>query len=311
LGVRALWCCLLVACADPPRVDVQPLRPPVVQAPAVPIARVDDIRVGSPVALARRAGAMLAYVADEDASAIRVVDLAAQHELAQFSLPGKPAQVVVLADGRLVASLRDRGEVVVLAGTGLADAPFAFEHRIAVAAEPIGLAVTRDDATLLVTSGAGRMLTAISVRTAAITATWGLAAEPRSVLVADDNQRAFVSHAVGASLEVVDLAGSAVAPIPLAGGEWKFGKHQIPFILPRRPCQGYALAESKAPAGRIFAPEVLAFPGGHEISTGYGSIEITPELFDVAVIDEDRGTPIGGYSVQEDSQRNRSRSRAC
>lgn len=299
---RTLWLLVLAGCADTGPSDVKREVVEAVAPPPVPIVRASEDRVGSQVALARRGDATLAYVADEDATAIRIVDVTAQHELGTFLLPGKPAQLVVLADGRIAASIRDRNEVLVLAGTGLGDAPFAIDRRVAVASEPIGLALTRDDATLLVASGAGHTLTAIGVRDAEVTATWDLADEPRAVLVADDNQRAFVSHAVGGALDVVDLASPEVARIPLAGGEWMAGKHQIPFIVPRRPCQGFALAASKAPTGRIFAPDVLAFSGGDQVSTGYGSTEVTPEIFDVAVVDEDRGTPIGGNVVEDGSR---------
>src|SRR5262249_21638123 len=57
-------------------------------------------------------------------------------------------------------------------------------------------------------------------------------------------------------------------------------------------CQGFALAKSSEPAGRIYAPEVLAFTGNPaEVSSGYGGGQGgPPEMFTVAVLDEDGGS---------------------
>src|SRR5262245_57481561 len=93
-------------------------------APAAPrvLTRVSP-RLGGPVLLARDGETTIAYIADEDARTIRVVDVDAQDERSAMALPGRPAQLAMLDDHRLVATLRDRNELAVLAGTGLTDAP--------------------------------------------------------------------------------------------------------------------------------------------------------------------------------------------
>ena len=111
------------------------------------------------------------------------------------------------------------------------------------------------------------------------------------MVVSDDGARAFVSHAVGSQIDVVPLVAAEKArTIKVDGKE----DTQIGAALsetPRRACQGFALAKVD---GRVLAPHVLVFPGeANLVSSGYGSSEASPpELFDVAVIDEDAAKPV-------------------
>src|SRR5262245_16921393 len=59
-------------------------------------------RQGSSVALARRDGALVAYVADRDRSRLVVVDVGARKMLADVPVLGAPEQVLILGDGRVV-----------------------------------------------------------------------------------------------------------------------------------------------------------------------------------------------------------------
>jgi mono/diheme cytochrome c family protein len=75
---------------------------------------------------------------------------------------------------------------------------------------------------------------------------------------------------------------------------------------PRTSCQGFALAKSIAPMGRILAPQVLVESGDTaERSTGYGSSTGTPsEVSDVAVIDEGTDRPIeSSLTIRSDVRR--------
>ena len=282
--------------AAPAAEAAPPQQPPPSPPPAAPaLARLAP-RVGAPVVLVRDGDATLAYIADEDAAAIRVVDVDALTELSMLALPGRPAQLAMLDDRRLVATLRDRGELAVLGGTGRPDAPLAIAQRIPLPAEPIGLALGPDDRALLVTSGWGHALTVLAVppepaAPLAVSRTWELAPEPRGVVASDDGRFAFVSHAIGRDLERIELATGAATRLPLAGIEQTSAEGIGPIEVPRAACQGFALARSLAPAGRIYAPQVLVATGNPgEVSSGYGSSEdLLPEVFDVAVVDEDRG----------------------
>src|SRR5262249_16993077 len=154
--------------------------------------------------------------------------------------------------------------------------------------EPIGLALSPDDGTLVVTSGWGRRVTVLDASTFERRSEIAVAREPRQVVFADDGRRVFVSPAVGPPVAIVYLAASPPRP-PL--GVW--GTEEVAVRMgftteARASCQGFALAKSES--GRIFAPHVLVFSGEPEASSGYGGGEgREAELFHVPVIDEDAG----------------------
>jgi DNA-binding beta-propeller fold protein YncE len=235
---------------------------------------------------------LLAYVADEDDRAVRVIDVEAQTELASVPLAGAPAELVMLPDGRLLASLRDTNVVAQLQGTGTKDSPLVVARRIDTPVEPIGLALTPDDSTLLVASGWGHAVTAYSAERLTKVDQWDVPREPRTIVVSDDGKRAFVSHAVGTFLETIELGEGARKPkkVSMDGAAEVSGWEGEVSEEKRQACQGFALVKSVAPAGRIFAPHVLVFTGEPSVqSSGYGAAEsIEPESFDVAVIDEDQ-----------------------
>ncbi len=249
-------------------------------------------REGSAVALAKSGDSVLAYVADEDTRAIHTVNVDTKQQIARSAVDGAPAQVLILEDGRVAVTLKNRNEVQILEPT--AKGALVSRCKRVVPTEPIGLAVTPDDSTLLVTSGWGKALTALDAKTLSTNFAVDLPREPRAVLVDDDGQRAFVSHAVGAQLSVIDLKKGTqqdkVRPLDLSV------KRASPFSSngaerPRGGAQGYALAKSvsgpapaggekppisgkgvdpqpskaapvsKAPQGRIFVPMVTVEPG--------------------------------------------------
>lgn len=267
---------------------------PRANAPAPKVERLGNVREGSAVLLAKVDGRTIAYVADEDDGSIVVVDIDDERTLSTFRPGGTPSNVALLRDGRLIASLRDSGEVVVLSGGGTERSPLTIERRMRVAAEPVGLALSPDDATLVVTSGWGRTVTTFDTRTFERTAEHAVAREPRSVVVSGDGKRAFVSHAVGAGVDVITLGASgqkAKTTLALGGDEEVFSKFESKQA--RVACQGFALA--RAETGRVFAPHVLVFTGDpSENSSGYGeSAGREAEVFNVPVLDEGTGKAVG------------------
>src|SRR6185295_15414841 len=101
---------------------------------------------------------VIAYVADADEPTLRTIDVETQKELAATPLRGRPEQVLVLADGRVAVTLRSNNAIEVLEPAARADAPLAARCVIDTKAEPIALATTPDDATILVTTGWGHAL---------------------------------------------------------------------------------------------------------------------------------------------------------
>ncbi len=276
--------------APPPEQPVAPKAPRAAGATdaAKPkIERLARARDGSAVMLAKRGGRIVAYVADEDDAVVRVVDVDDAREVARVKPGGVPAQLVMLPDGRVVTSLRDAAQIAILDGDVVA-------QRIDVPTEPIGLALSPDDATLVVASGWGRAVSVLDAHTFQARATYPVGREPRGVVVDASGKRAFVSHAVGQGIDVVALDG--IGPpraVAVSGDEETTGRHMFLGSTPRAACQGFALAKSDG--GRIFAPQVLVFSGDASAPTdGYGGgAELrAPEVFHVPVIDEDAATVV-------------------
>jgi mono/diheme cytochrome c family protein len=269
------------ASALPSAVESPPPLPPLPK-----IERLATGKTGSGVLLANLDGKRVAYVADEDAALIRVVDVEAERELSTFAPGGAPSQIVMLADGRLVASVRDAAKLVVLRGGGSSTSKLHVDATIDMPAEPIGLALTPDDESLVATSGWGKSVVVLDAHTFTRKAVHAVAREPRSIVVSDDGKRAFVSHAVGPALDVIALDGAKNKSLPLKGDE------ELPSsgTQARMPCQGFALA--KTDTGHILAPHVLVFPGEARPSEGYGGgfEGREAEVFHVPVIDEDAAT---------------------
>ena len=282
----------------------------------------------STLALATVAGKRVAFVADEDAKAILTVDLDTQAQLAETRVGGTPSQVWIGDDGRILATLRDKSELVMLSATR-PDAPLTGLCSAETPAEPIAIAATPDGSTILVTAGWGQALAAFDANTLASKYDVKLPREPRSVVVADDGKTAFVSHAVGSVVSAVSLASSTHEQTAISMRGFEPGRRKNPRGLisqatknattgrfspaalidrmsseqkrieeGRPSCQGFALAKSTAVGGRIFAPQVMVDPGNlEERPDGYGDQHTETETPAVAVIDEGASTTLSSSTT--------------
>jgi cytochrome c peroxidase len=165
--------------------------------------------------IARSPTLPLLYVADEDHAALRRVPLPVdvQTPPTTVPLPGRPAQVLALADCVLV-TIRDPGLLVVFAEdpSGL----LVERTRIALPDDAWGIAVTADEATAVVTSAWTHAVSAIDLRTAKLRWTVEVAREPRGIAIREDGA-AYVSHLVGTSITRLDgLDGDAPGVTKLA-----------------------------------------------------------------------------------------------
>jgi DNA-binding beta-propeller fold protein YncE/mono/diheme cytochrome c family protein len=284
------------------------------------------------IALAKIEGRRIAFVADEDAKAILTVDTDTRAQIAATPLGGTPGQVYVAKDGRVLATVRDRNEIVALAASR-ADAPLDKLCARPTPAEPIAIAATPDGATLVVSAGWGQKVALLDAATLASKQEVGVPREPRSIVVADDGKTAFVSHSVGSVMSVVSLEQNAPPKtIDLRGADasqiadlarmertiMKAAPQKDPRAAlqvlerlkeikeerqrlseARRPtCQGFALAKSSAVPGRVFAPQVFVDPGDLENRTeGYGDVNQDTETPSIAVIDEGALEPIAASMV--------------
>lgn len=277
---------------------------------------------GSTVALATHQGRTLAYVADEDDKAVHVLDVKDGTTVATTVLEGRPSQLLLLGDGRLVVALRDRSALAVLETAGSAPELLC---SVSTPSEPVGLALTPDDRHLLVTAAWGKSLSVLDTAELKKERVLPLAREPRGVVVSADGKRAFVAHAVGGKASVVDLEANKVTRRSLearhdheieelhkklrATGERGSGddrgREQLSVLEAteeavekaepigrRTSCQGFALVRSLE-GDRIYAPQVLVDPGnGEQRTVGYGEENVQTELPSVAVIDAASGHPM-------------------
>lgn len=189
----------------------------------VPLTRADAARDGATVVVAKIGARTVAYVADEDDSAIRAFDLASKRELSRTPLDGRPGQMLVDKAGRLLVALRSEQTIAALEATTDERAPLEETAKIATAGvEPIAMALTPDDATLLVATGWGHSLEAYDLASSARRFAVDVAREPRAVTVAGDGKTAYVAHAAASHLSAIDLdeAARTVTPIDLGIPSW-------------------------------------------------------------------------------------------
>ena len=246
------------------------------------------------MALVRDGYTTLAYVADADGDQLLTIDVDGGRTRAITPLGGSPAQVLVLADGRVAVTLRDKNRVAILEPASIADDSLTTLCSVKTYAEPYGLALTPDDKRVLVTSAWAKKLAVYQAADMQLASHHDLGREPRDVLVDDAGKRAFVAHVVGGKLSVVDFdkKDDEVRTIDLREPKMmNFGGSADAL---RGSCQGFALAKSievqdapmfdpeqparelkitpKAPKGRVFAPRVTVEPGEPtQRSTGYGN----------------------------------------
>jgi DNA-binding beta-propeller fold protein YncE/mono/diheme cytochrome c family protein len=279
---------------------------------AVLPARTPDARArqGSAVALVRAGSRLLAYVADADSRSVHTVAIDEGRELVRTRVDGQPRQLVVLADGRVAATLSDGTRVAILEPNADPAEPLVRLCEREVPAEPWGLAVSPDDAKLVVTSAWGSALTVLDASTLDVTRIVPLPRDPRGVLV-DEDGVAFIAHLVGAKTSVVDLA-KAGDPVTIDLNARK----STPLALladqlaVRTGAQGYALASVTLPGGtlgragesaprRILFPMVSVDPGDPErqSKTYYGPAfdGVPKEAPTVSAVDPEALKPLSPY----------------
>lgn len=297
----------------------------------VPLVRIGDTHDGSAVVLAKVGARTLAYVADEDDTAVRAVDLETREEVSATRLTGRPGQMLVGKDGRLYVALRDEQAIAIFDAAKDAGGALDESGRIATAVEPIALSTTPDEKTLVVASGWGHALEAFTIDTKERTAAVDLGREPRALTLSGDGKSAFVSHASAGHLSAVDLVAKSVKTIDLGMSGWTERRSRRfrgePFMLdfkialssddtdldqdppvfrcgtglfrtvtfPARVArQGFALAKVDGAKGeRIFVPHTAIATGDALVtSSGYGGGGVDQEDMPTELFDIDVVDPV-------------------
>lgn len=239
-------------------------------------------RIGSTIALAQEeSGRRLVYVADDDNEAIHTLDAEGPRELAVTPLPGKPAQLLPLSDGRLLVSIHDKNKLIVLEQNKKPEDGLEIRCEQTVYAQPWGLAVSPKGDRIALTAAWDQRVMLLDSNTIELKSTLSVAAEPRAVLWSEDGQTVYVSHLIGgvvssfsAEKPLETLSTIFVRPERKASEGAKAAKAKnaaaekpVSDTQTRAAAQGYTLAElsmggennSKWPA-RIFAPMASSDP---------------------------------------------------
>ncbi|NUO48013.1 MAG: hypothetical protein HOV80_04065, partial [Polyangiaceae bacterium] len=211
----------------------------------------------------------VAFVADPDGESIVSVDVDGKKQLGVLPLGAAAAQLLVLPDGRLLATLpaADRVAVVRVSDAGA----LTMTCTRATSAEPFGLATNARGDKIYVSAGWGARLEAFDGDLGDKGGV-DLPRDPRQIVLSDDEKTAFVSHDVGGIVSVVDLGtmrsstpvlvwadprdqDDPLGPRSLAAAMTSaVGKGSQPVAGQngmRTGLQGYALVKSSDPPGRL------------------------------------------------------------
>lgn len=269
-----------------------------------------ETKQGSTVALGILGTRTIAFVADEDGHAVAAVDIDTKKEIGRTKVAGTPSQLLLDDRGRLLVLLRDRGEVVSLEAEDLSG---TLATRCTARAPGDAVALATNGTQILVSGGFTRTVALLDGETLATKRYLDVPREPRSIVFSGDGRTAFVSHAVGSVMSLVDLrAGTATRvsmnALPEAGAAERFEQMKrfaasnkdeesagpTEFLAKAKldargkdSCQGFALARMEK--GRVFAPQVFVDPGnpdGNPVGYGDASQGGSTEVAAIAVFDE-------------------------
>lgn len=246
----------------------------------------------SAVVLGRISGRRVAFVADEDESAIHTLDLETRTAIARTEVSGRPAKLLLSRKGLLVLR-RDAASIAMFVAVDPAR-PLRATFELATAEEPTALArAPGNDDTLWVTCGTGRRLESFDLGSHEKKSSLPLLREPRALLVQIGSEHAFVGYMAESGFGRVDLREQVASFVPIETAAMSFkcsGKTKgCPGSRPARFArQTFALARLvRGGKETIVAPYTMVASGKPEASTGgYGASEsLSPNVFDVADLD--------------------------
>ena len=224
-------------------------------------------------------------MADADGRAIHTIDADALEELAVTPVDGAPAELLPLADGRVLVTLRDTNRLAVLEIPEAREAPLELRCSLPTASEPWGLAVSPDGATVALTAAWDHRLTLLSSADLAPRHEIDLPAEPRGVLMSEDGRTAWVTHMIGGLLSKIALGDAPrvtvirARPAEPPKAPPRASRSKKAPDVPPTAVQGFAIAEASLgrsgdgtpwPA-RVLAPMAGVHPGQFEAATGLPS----------------------------------------
>jgi DNA-binding beta-propeller fold protein YncE/mono/diheme cytochrome c family protein len=257
-----------------------------------------------PLGHAARGGSLIidherlaAWAADADNHAIYRVDLVSE-AVSRTPIDGAPEQIALVGGGRIAVTVRDRNRVELFDEGAEGELTQAASAEVAV--DPFGLAVT-PQGEILVTSAFSHTLSALDADSLELQWSIDTAREPRAVVVTEDGAQAFVTHLVGDSISIVDLA----QPRPEArrsrvlGGLYRNRVDQSLGAGTLHPTASLAYAAVISESGsRLFVPHSIEQNGSsttRSIPTAYGGVPVDEEtsFASVAVVRTRDGRALG------------------
>jgi hypothetical protein len=285
-------------CVDP---EVKQGKPPEPTAAAAP-AQTAEVAPAPPrpKAVVREGGSLVRspvesalYLADEDHQVVRRIPLPVdvRNLGAVVNVPGRPAQVLALAD-RVLVTVRDPGQLLILSAES---APRELA-RVELPEDAWGIAISPDEKTAFVSSAWSHKVSAVDIESAKIKWSVDVPREPRGLAVKNDGSALYVTHLVGASLtKITDIAGSspAVAPVALPPDPAR-----TRFNETLSASLGYAAVLSPDGA-RLFVGRHALGALGESAWFGTGTVDVLATATDAPVLPSRSLPAIGTITVEE------------
>lgn len=280
--MMVVGCGLVLGC-DPPdeKVDAAPAEPvaveanpPEVEAPPRCAAQGSDLKPASAVssstvAVGRWKDEAVAVIADRDEKALVAVSLDPLRERARIPLTGRPEQVLIAPDGRVMTTLADRHQVVV---HELGPDGFAERCRRAVPTEPAGMAMTSHG--LLVTSRWDARLTLLAGEELETGTSVALPRDPYAISVSEDELMVLVTHVVGGKVSQVPFADGRLGAVETVLAQ----REQV------KRAQSFKEAWEFIPMENGSPQAVQRRSGGTEVHTTF----VAQQAFSIARVEEGR-----------------------
>jgi hypothetical protein len=271
------------------------------------LLRTASAREGSTVVLASLRGRSLALVADEDARAVRAVDAPRVgasvtepepkplEDVLTAKLASAPGAMILDERGRLFVTLPLESAIAVL---DIASGQLREARRLATATEPIGLAITPDERTLVVVSNFGHALETFRLEDLAPGISVDLPRSPRALTLSASGREAIIAHATESTLTRVDLGSGAststsldtTVKLPLSSRlRIDRGRSAVPATV-RSPLRQARIARV---GDRLFVPGVIATAGdtSRPAKDGYYDAVNPVESFTMFKLDSPEASP--------------------
>lgn len=181
-----------------------------------------EVKVGDePEGVTTSPDGKFVYVTSEDSGTVTVVDPAANKAIKTLKVGRRPRSVAFLPDGSRAYVTSENDGVVTLVDSVKHQTIRPIRLGEAGKVKPMKAIVSKDGATLYVSSGRGKNVYIVDTKTNEITGTIEVGKRPWGIALSPDGKTLFVADGPSNEVVVVDLAARAVVrKIPVGQGPW-------------------------------------------------------------------------------------------